>query len=58
MKILGAGGTGNVGSAVSKSCSSGGEVRLLSRKQPEVSKLPAGEVAIGEPTRIPYFEHQ
>jgi len=56
MKILVTGGTGNVGNAVSKRCSSGGEVRLLSRKQPEVSKLPAGvEAAIGELTRIPYF---
>jgi hypothetical protein len=30
----------------------------LSLKQFEASKLPAGEVAIGELTRIPYCEYQ
>lgn len=50
MKILVTGGTGNVGGAVvSELLKRGAEVRVLSRKQPEAGKLPAGvEVAIGD----------
>jgi uncharacterized protein YbjT (DUF2867 family) len=50
MKILVTGGTGNVGSGVVQELlNRGAEVRVLSRKQPEPGKLPAGvEVAIGD----------
>ena len=42
MKILVTGGTGNVGGAVVKELlKRGAEVRVLARKQPETSKLPA-----------------
>jgi len=50
MKILVTGGTGNVGSGVVKELlKRGAAVRLLSRKQPEASKLPANvEVTVGD----------
>jgi uncharacterized protein YbjT (DUF2867 family) len=50
MKILVTGGTGNVGGAVVKELlKRGAEVRVLARKQPETSKLPAEvEIAIGD----------
>jgi uncharacterized protein YbjT (DUF2867 family) len=50
MKVLVAGGTGNVGSkVVIELLKRGAEVRALVRKQPETGKLPASvEVAIGD----------
>src|SRR5215469_2706624 len=50
MKILVIGGTGNVGGAVVKELlARKATVRVLSRKQPEKSKLPApAEVALGD----------
>lgn len=50
MKILVTGGTGKVGGAVvNELLKRGAEVRVLSRKQPQAGKLPAGvEVAIGD----------
>lgn len=50
MKILVTGGTGTVGSAVvSELLKRGAQVRVLSRKQPQPGKLPAGvEAAIGD----------
>jgi uncharacterized protein YbjT (DUF2867 family) len=50
MKVLVTGGTGNVGGAVvNELLKRGAEVRVLARKQPEPSKLPAEvEIAIGD----------
>jgi uncharacterized protein YbjT (DUF2867 family) len=50
MKILVTGGTGKVGGAVvNELLKRGADVRVLSRKQPQAGKLPAGvEVAIGD----------
>lgn len=50
MKILVAGGTGNVGGAVVKELlKRRAQVRVLARKQPEPGRLPAGvEVALGD----------
>ena len=50
MKILVTGGTGNVGSAVvTELLKRGADVRVLARRQPEASKVPAQvEVAIGD----------
>jgi uncharacterized protein YbjT (DUF2867 family) len=50
MKILVTGGTGNTGGAVVKELlKRGARVRVLARKQPDKSKLPAGvEIAIGD----------
>jgi len=50
MKILVTGGTGKVGGlVVNELLKRGTEVRVLSRKQPQTGKLPAGvEVAIGD----------
>jgi len=50
MKILVTGGTGKVGGAVvNELLKRGAEVRVLSRKQPQAGKLPAGvDVAIGD----------
>ena len=50
MKVLVTGGTGNVGSAVvDQLLKRGAEVRVLTRRQPEAGKLPAGvEEPIGD----------
>jgi uncharacterized protein YbjT (DUF2867 family) len=50
MKVLVTGGTGNVGGAVvAELLKRGAKVRVLARKQPDTSRVPAGaEVAIGD----------
>ena len=50
MKVLVTGGTGNVGGAVvTELLKRGADVRVLARKQPDASRVPAGaEVAIGD----------